>query len=833
MYFYLEKILSYASIPKVFWKYLSIFKKVKALNIIKRIHMKKTTFGFSLLEFVITLPITMLFLFGVTDIMRVMSSQTALDSGTESALRCLSPIKGDCNTNVTDNYKKMFDVYSSNKTNSYLIDQYKFSATANTLKTDQFETTASANILKTGTVKFQTFQTSYRELSYKADVEAKFLIMTQSLPQILGDNFKLEDQTFTLKKNKNKKYLPTVENSSEFSLIIKKEEQEANETKEITFFIPKMENCDPSLPCFLSSDIDKDNLISKQANFNKTCSQAFSWKNEDTFGVNENYSYKELKNSKMACETTPVVIFIKGNSSISENDIAQVDIEIINENGKAIRDLGGRVFDKNSSASLVARGAEKENYSDVLKESFGDKEILYHQAIQLDFNKKYKIRFKLKRLNDSFSDNVTWVFKNLKIFTPQYKSESIKKACKNTILLSTPKTESINECDPIDVPLKAREILHFTLNTYGEGIPSNKYIYSNCNIENESKEGVMKKNHIDVSLVNSFMESKPKSCNNFSTLTYDCPKNFGTKEKKEYENICPPDSLINNYAWNKFYSPTINSSNFTLENIHLGNVIWNKKNCNDTQEYIKDDWKRYNDLSLNTKKIGTISIDLSHDKFCENLNDIKKEYSCKDFFFKTSHITPETTEQLQTMLTGKYEGIKCSWENDNWKNILYEDILQNWTFTKDSCFDMKMTHAGLKTSNALPSDSCSSYYIASNESSEDKKFLGNFEENSFPTECKEKYNCKYVFTGFKGNPSIPNHNAEKNLENAKIVASNNIQKLIPQSKENCSGIYCLKLEAKETENKVFFNSTIDVPLYTLLGKTVKISSGSSKEKEQF
>ncbi len=796
--------------------------------------MKKTNYGFSLLEFVITLPVTLLFLFGTTDMMRVMSAQTAIDSGTESALRCLSPINGDCNKEVSDNYTKMYDVFSLNQTNSYLIDRYRFSATANTLKANQYETKATANILKSGTLKLKKFQTAYNELSYKANLEAKFLLMTQSLPQIIGDAVTLENQRFVLKDNKNIKYTPTIENSSNFSMTIAKNENEAKSFKEIEFSIPAIEGCDPTLPCFLASDIDKNNLKEKTPNYGKTCPNAFSWKDGDTFGANNEYTYQKLENAKIACEKTPILLFIEGDSSIAGDDSAKVDIEITNSNGKILRDLGGRVFDKNSSASLVARGAEKESYSDTLKNRYGDGEISFHQAIQLNYNKTYKIRFKLKRLNNSYNSKVTWTFKKLKIFTPQYALMTLEDQCQNEVFLSTPQDQLVNECNAQNVSKKAKMNLDFKVSTYGKGTPSKKIIYGDCSLGKESKEEILKKNNVNVALLEAFVETDPKACNKFEDVKYNCSTNFGTKDKSKYKDLCPATDIISNYVWKDFYTPSTNIADFSLEKIDLGNITWNKENCNDTKEYLQNDWKTYNDLSLKTSKIGSTFVSLDNDKFCENLDKIKSNYSCADFSFETETVIPKTSEQLQTLLSGTHEGMKCSWENDNWKNIVYQEILANWDFTNNSCFDMRISRSGAKASDELPSDDCSTYLLSSNQSKEDKKFLGNFAENSFPSECNETLKtCNYVFTGFKNKVAIQQKDEEKNLKNAKIVASNNIHKLFPNSKENCDDIYCVNFIAKETSDKVFFDSKINVPIYTLFGKTVQISSGSSKDKELF
>ena len=93
--------------------------------------MKSTKNGYTFLEFAITLPLTMLVLFGITDIMRVLSAQTAVDSATEAALRCLSPINGECSNNKKDSYVKKFDVYELEQINQYIADGYTFNATAN------------------------------------------------------------------------------------------------------------------------------------------------------------------------------------------------------------------------------------------------------------------------------------------------------------------------------------------------------------------------------------------------------------------------------------------------------------------------------------------------------------------------------------------------------------------------------------------------------------------------------------------------------------------------------------------------------------------------------
>ena len=131
--------------------------------------MKSTKNGYTFLEFAITLPLTMLVLFGITDIMRVLSAQTAVDSATEAALRCLSPINGECSNNKKDSYVKKFDVYELEQINQYIADGYTFNATANTISTKVHESVATAQVLDKGYVQVKPFSTTFKELSYPAD----------------------------------------------------------------------------------------------------------------------------------------------------------------------------------------------------------------------------------------------------------------------------------------------------------------------------------------------------------------------------------------------------------------------------------------------------------------------------------------------------------------------------------------------------------------------------------------------------------------------------------------------------------------------------------------
>ncbi|MGI6679956.1 MAG: TadE/TadG family type IV pilus assembly protein [Bdellovibrionota bacterium] len=792
--------------------------------------------GVSLLEFVITLPITMLFLFGVTDIMRVLSAQTAIDSGTEAALRCLAPINGDCAASPSSNYVKTFDVYKLNQANTYLTDGYAFSATANTVNANKYETNVSAEVLTHGYAKIKPFKTIYQEKSYPASVQTSYYLMTRSLPKILGNASSLESQKFVLKNNEGVNYKPTVKNNSPFSLIIDKEKKEASGYKYISFTIPSDKNCPQTLPCFVSKNIDKrkasrSNEI-KDTNFNKTCNLAFSWKNNDKFGRNNEIEYKEVANSGMVCKTTPILLFVKGNASIADKDAAKVDIDLLDKKGNLIRSLGGRSFDKQSSASLVARGAETENYSSDLQNKFKDAELTFHQAIQIDYDKEYQIRFKLERTNSSANDKVVWNFDELNIFTPEYELKNIEDKCKNHIFLTETDKEKLKRCSLENIPSSALDSLTFTFNIpSSNGTPSGNKIESSCSLQKASLEEILIKNKINSDFQSAFVESKPIPCSGFETIKYDCQaQNLGAKTLKEYDEACPLNISKKDYAWLDYFKP-VNTREYDTKTIKLGTTTWQKNDCFDKLEnHLDPSFNKYKVLKTENKNIGQDAVDLSNDKFCDNFNTEK--FNCSDFSITSKKVEPTEGSQFQTLLFGTHVGELCEWKNDGWKDVLYDEIKTNWNneYSK-SCFHMQKNKSGKKTLSSIPSDDCVEYFLSSNQSNETKNFLGNFNENSIPEECTNSTSvCEIKFTGFK---KTANTSGESDFEKAKNIAFNTIQKLFPNSSKDCNNNYCLNFESQENNNDVLFTSKMKLPIYTLLGKEIEIKSSSIKAKEKF
>lgn len=796
--------------------------------------------GYSLLEFVMTIPLSMLFLFGVTDLMRVLSAQTAIDSGTESALRCLSPIDGACSTSKKDSYTRKYDVYSSVKAKKYLYDTYSFSATANTISANVYEAQANANVLGSGYAIVKPFKTTFKELGFPSKVQAKYYMMTKSLPFVDGTHQYLQNQKFLLKNERDTAYRPKVKIDKTFSLKMARNQTEADSSHDVTFTIEADKSCDNKLPCFVSTKVDTSNASYSQANFRKKCETgAFGWVDGASYNpTNKELTYSSMPNSNMACKTTPIVLFIKGTSSIQGDDSAQVLIDLYNENGKLVRALGGRVFKNDSSASLVARGAEVSNYSDDLKEEYGKKELTYHQAIQVNYNKTYSIRFRLKRIGTNNTADVSWKFEELKIFTPEFVLKEIESDCENPILKSENKKQQLQRCEPKDVDSKVFSDLGYDFITTGAPLPisDSKEFQSNCSLTKEDISDVLVKNDIDESFKNYFEESEPEPCGETKEIKYDCPKNYGTKDKSEYASICPINISKEYYDFTSYFPPQ-STGRYDIKNVDLGKTTFTKTSCKDeTKNFLNSDWNKYKDLRLTTNKTNrTENINLSNNKYCDNLD--VKDYQCDGFNVKSTQVVPTKDTQFQTLLFGKHEGVKCAWQGDGWKDILYNEITSNWDEYKDnkSCFSMNMNFAGKGKSDNAPNDSCIEFNISYTNVS-DKQYEGNFSEDNIPQSCKDSNRtCEYVFTGFEGNAaSNSNLSKEKDLQKADEVAFNNIQKLFPNARTgNCEQeIYCTSFESKETNKDVLFTSKIMVPIYTLLGKKIELTSSSYREKER-
>ena len=74
--------------------------------------------------------------------------------------------------------------------------------------------------------------------------------------------------------------------------------------------------------------------------------------------------------------------------------------------------------------------------------------------------------------------------------------------------------------------------------------------------------------------------------------------------------------------------------------------------------------------------------------------------------------------------------------------------------------------------------------------------------------------------------------SDKDLNKAQDVAFNNISKLLPAVNKTKGSNYFVSFNSNETENDIKFTTKISVPLYTLLGKKISISSSAYREKEK-
>lgn len=802
--------------------------------------MKATKNGYTFLEFAITLPLTMLVLFGITDIMRVLSAQTAVDSATEAALRCLSPINGECSNNKKDSYVKKFDVYELEQINQYIADGYTFNATANTISTKVHESVATAQVLDKGYVQVKPFSTTFKELSYPADFNINYYLMTKSLPKILlKEGQSLDSQEFVLKRETGTEYEPTITRDKSFTLSLNSNDTESSE-EFVQFKIERPFDCNENIPCYVSENIDKSNAGNNKK-YNKTCNLAFKWKANDKYGPDGNSNKVTYKDRSMTCETTPIVLFIKGTADIQGRDNAKVEIDLCDENGALIRKLGGRAFDANSNASFVARGAEYENYSKTLQEIYGNAEITYHQAIQIDYNKKYKIKFKLFRTNKhNQQDSVKWKFIKLYIFTPEYKLKNLNIECKNPIFLSESKKKKLDRCEPKDVS-KASILPEMNYDfkvTDEDGVKSSegKELKSECSTTSNQNdiEGLLVANNLSQNLSGSFYVEKVEACDGTKEIAVDCPKNYGSKNRGDYAKKCPIDVTRINYDFKDSYTPKV-LDKYDTKNINLGVQKWQKNNCNDNKDYLPDEWKKYEVLNIKDKDVTLKTINFNSNE-CDK--DVLTKYACDDFIIKANNIVPDQSNhnQRKTLLYGKHAGIRCEWENDGWKDILRNEITSNWNGYNKSCFDLSREKSGKIVLNNLSQlDECTTYQLSSLHSSEargDEPLASNVTEDEIPNSCKTSGNiCEIVFRGYE---KVDNNGMlDRDLDTAKNLAFNKINLLFPKSNKDCEGNYCVTLQSHETQDDVTFEANMKVPMYVLLGKRIDITSSSMRKKEKF
>jgi hypothetical protein len=619
--------------------------------------------GISTLEVAICIPVLVAILLGLIDLFSYIRGRYVLTLGMEEAIRCLTTKESGCNSN-SDLISKKFDIY----TTSYneIGNEYKISGNISIISTNPHSVKqGTATILDS--VSYNSAGITAIEKRFKAI--GKFEYIYRESPVINGD---LNSQSV----------------SDKFPLII-------------PTWKNKVLSTDSADNTQLSTDyiiLDRPavlNEVVKTGSDNTPCSK-------NLYSEDKKWIQCELWDREVNYGIEPVIL-ISGNSVAVTNatigDIGEVQLQLIESNGE-ITDLGGRLFQQqqvDSPENFVPRGADT---SMIVNQDLKEYEEvnIYANATFIEYNKPFKIYFKLKSKNGNL---VRWTPKSIKIILPKYSLEQTTINCvtpDNRGILSSEK-DNLQLCSSKNGVKPNRDILSLTSLTQGD------IIDLGCNHSTL--------NEADYEFIANHKQTciKTQKCSDDNFGISDKAQSDGKiRNSKEALAICPPNNYFIDYTSIHWNEKDINLKLSEQEKILI------PYSCDSPT--LKSPYKKIN-LKTKIDKNKVVDANINY--------KLLNQYNCSNFFITTCSLSDEKCldfkiNQSATIL----QDPPCnSLDKQNYVRTAL-NLPENFALSISS---LLKTGEYIKDKNSEPSCRPVKYRSF-------KKLIGTYSEGEIPEECK-------------------------------------------------------------------------------------------------
>jgi|GEM_PF-5295183 len=836
-----------------------------------KLHNLLRSAGYSLIEQAVMLPILLAIVLAAFDLNKALQSYTAVKEATNTALRCLYTVDGQCVQAQGDERIRYYDYYKTNGSVCEYCPQKDYSGQASYLRLPVFQfSDFRATVL--GQVYFDDIGRRWEanKWLYATEAEPSYVLRWALFPYVTGSD--PHQPVFRYLHQQHVSYPKASSNPAEDSprlslqkcsgnnCVIQVPRGQAGPDPDdppyvtlATFRIRPAAGLNSTRPCYVSSpnDVPAGQAPNEITSANLSCHNA--WPE----GQNLHF---QLQGNEELTDRTFIVLWAKGSGSGTEiNACAKVGIRLRHWNARLQRweidDLGGQVYTgPEIPAHFFPRGAplryvknEFENYEEFQK----------YQKIEILYNTDYELQFAIFRPEFSCNNprgRISWTLSDVVVYTPLYRmisaGETPVVACQGAAPRSGIEPGFV--CNPINYPAEAVEgqaRLHQPLTAVRLAPGSPRYVpkaYTEAHALQQLAQVVPDPANYDLTPRHTVTDVRINDCPPRGQSQGGGSPNYGVPETPQGDGfihnsanaaaICPAHASAEMAAWG-VEPQNIRWKDRAPESLPNQPVSWTKRECNwppppksefpgDLPLYAKLTWNgpsatgSYEALYTGPELPGNPPDD-PHDP--EYLRSHDPRYSCAEFP-APGYITYDDPEgHDHTFFSGMVPNLDLC----DWRSMLRELAVQHYGMPPMAYFHPIFSpghHQGYCQAPFPEFDPCSYWYVQEGQGGALVPVAGGpYPEGTLPDECQEPgVHCLPRFNHFgAGAPGQVTYSPALAAEHGR----RQLEALLPWISWQCQGPRCARIEidAPSGGGLITARSSVELPMNTLLGRTLTVT----------
>lgn len=765
--------------------------------------MRNQNKGFVILENAASVLAVIMIVLSIADVTRIFQARNALELANTKTLRCLSPADADCVVNHTPQFQAIYDVNMNYKEERWPYTNYNFNGESSWLEQDvSLYSNPTARVLDNVSYKKRRVPATFQRVTYDGFRTTSNNMMIANKPYIVSNNRvgELLNPAFVYKESKRRDYRDS-------QTIFNGADRGYNNTKGNLKEISAVD--------FTTRNIDLTNCVKS----NKI--------NEDNPRGGHNPTTTSCGN------LIPIVIFAEGSFPANIANVSNSQgvvhmqlkgdgLQIIGASGGRKRNLGGRAFTYNPNDNLHGNFYPRGVGSDNVDDTRGNLEFSRYRKILVKPNTAYTLKFFLELTKGK---KTAWELNRIRVFYPKFEKYSVTEKCDEY-------HKNISKCIKDDI---SHTTTLRSSASYSEKIINTEIVAHECKedaIKVDINEIPCASNQVCTPLDINLNDTKTCGHIPLVSKTEQCDQGnhgvVGNPNSESYFNAiktCGVDlsnPLIDTTSKFVFTEKDIsfnNSFEYVRETCDMPVEAPESAYPSELKNYAKITW---NKTVLNPKSLYT-EIDVDEFK-AENL-----EYAClhtKKMAFKHSDLEEEPDGFKQTLFYGYHSLVEtgCNWEETLKSDAVSLGAPEDAYFKANRVAMGEITYlpydVGLSCYNKDP---VTSFFGAGNTVNG-----GPYFQNEIPKECQDKdIKCDLTFVGYQKD-SEEDFRVDDNLAVDKGYEA--VRAMYPQA-NNCNegGQNCFNMEVEFDGEEFNVNSSLDVPLFTLLGQkkiTVPLSKSA-------
>lgn len=823
--------------------------------------------GFSVLEQAAVLIVLCVMVFGAADIMHLLHAYSTMQAGVQETLRCATSIDS-CRIAENKAPTRQYRVYRFEHDQSdHYVNTFNYRAISSWIRFYSYGYQTFAVVPDQVHIEYETQNYTAIKSLYPVIATPAYFVRTSGLPHIHGSS--ADDVSITYPKDRNKNFPATVNQDLSKVRLVAADNAPSTLQQTVEFEIGRPFPASDR-PCYVSRNEGGAPNITHNAAFGRSCADSWPWKDgQEFFNAHptalQTNTFNKPKDSQEIDKFTYVVIQILGTSGGSADAKGGLEVlvapkpENSNSNPKW-RKLNGRVISRTSSGNLLPRGAHPANYSGQIKDDYENREIEYHQAIKVPYDRKILVRF---LINKESGNLLRWTGDRLKIFAPRYQFVTNSFYCDNQATKLELNSAQIR-CQSKVPPAAIVDIRADTHNQNSD-TPT---IAIGCQASQDIALGQLAKRVTDP-LNYDLQFSSDSACKRGKT-TYRCPEageradvhsspnygidSCGPESASLIQSICPAPEQLRPLI--EVGQISCSEREVTVTSQSDPNWLFTPASCLDVaseqaklfaiRKSMPSDLQQFKKLNFKNETLipssfsdhypgGETSPDDENQASFERYRE-EADYNCIEAklaqiaLFKGALTLTVAGKDVETNtlpagspFSSKQVDLGCNWRG-TLKDAAFSHGVANGTHLQIPAPEKT---SELKKIDLEKIDSCMNYQT--NRPNNAKKILiGTFNENQIPKEYQGSEYSK-EFVGFIGAaPASPKLDQELALH----VGQRLIRTFFPRANFGCrDGGYCASIELTQTDHQLRAEASMRVPLMLFFKRPFALSYNQSRTEE--